>query len=70
MSNPPTEPVIIINDVSKWYGDFNVLRHCTTRINKGEVVVVCGPSGSGKSTLIKTALSRCRKGRYSSTAPK
>ena len=54
MSNPPTEPVIIINDVSKWYGDFNVLRHCTTRINKGEVVVVCGPSGSGKSTLIKT----------------
>ena len=55
MSNPPTEPVIIIiNDVSTWYGDFNVLRHCTTRINKGEVVVVCGPSGSGKSTLIKT----------------
>ena len=54
MSNLPTEPVIIINDVSKWYGDFNVLRHCTTRINKGEVVVVCGPSGSGKSTLIKT----------------
>ncbi|MFC4677762.1 amino acid ABC transporter ATP-binding protein [uncultured Desulfovibrio sp.] len=46
--------MIIINDVSKWYGDFNVLRHCTTRINKGEVVVVCGPSGSGKSTLIKT----------------
>ncbi|SDF24902.1 amino acid ABC transporter ATP-binding protein [Desulfovibrio legallii] len=54
MSNPPNEPVIIMNAVSKWYGDFNVLRNCTTRINKGEVVVVCGPSGSGKSTLIKT----------------
>ena len=32
----------------------NVLTDCSTRINKGEVVVVCGPSGSGKSTLIKT----------------
>jgi glutamate/aspartate transport system ATP-binding protein len=31
-----------------------VLTDCTTRIDKGEVVVVCGPSGSGKSTLIKT----------------
>ncbi|MFP6820238.1 amino acid ABC transporter ATP-binding protein, partial [Acinetobacter sp.] len=37
-----------------WYGDFQVLTDCTTSIEKGEVVVVCGPSGSGKSTLIKT----------------
>jgi glutamate/aspartate transport system ATP-binding protein len=41
--------------VSKWYGSFQVLTDCTTSINKGEVVVVCGPSGSGKSTLIKCA---------------
>ena len=40
-------------DVSKWYGNFQVLKKCTTRVDKGEVVVVCGPSGSGKSTLIK-----------------
>ena len=46
--------MIVLNNVSKWYGDFNVLRDCTTSIHKGEVVVVCGPSGSGKSTLIKT----------------
>jgi glutamate/aspartate transport system ATP-binding protein len=45
--------VIIIDNVSKWYGEFQVLRHCSTAIAKGEVVVVCGPSGSGKSTLIK-----------------
>ena len=45
--------MISIQDVSKWYGDFQVLRDCTTRVEKGEVVVVCGPSGSGKSTLIK-----------------
>ncbi len=38
----------------KWYGDFQVLDNCSTRIKKGEVVVVCGPSGSSKSTLIKT----------------
>ncbi|MBR8167902.1 amino acid ABC transporter ATP-binding protein [Burkholderia cenocepacia] len=46
--------MISISNVSKWYGQFQVLTDCTTEVNKGEVVVVCGPSGSGKSTLIKT----------------
>lgn len=46
--------MIEINNVSKRYGNFQVLTDCTTRVAKGEVVVVCGPSGSGKSTLIKT----------------
>src|SRR6478672_5930421 len=46
--------MIDIKNVSKWYGQFQVLTDCTTEVKKGEVVVVCGPSGSGKSTLIKT----------------
>jgi glutamate/aspartate transport system ATP-binding protein len=56
--------VIDIKNVSKWYGSFQVLTDCTTSIQKGEVVVVCGPSGSGKSTLIKTvnALEPFQKG--------
>ncbi len=56
--------MIEINNVSKWYGQFQVLTDCTTEIKKGEVVVVCGPSGSGKSTLIKTvnALEPFQKG--------
>src|SRR5215218_4948935 len=45
--------MIQFNNVSKWYGSFQVLKHCSTRVEKGQVVVVCGPSGSGKSTLIK-----------------
>lgn len=45
--------MIKIENVSKHYGSFQVLTDCSTVINKGEVVVVCGPSGSGKSTLIK-----------------
>ena len=45
--------MIDIKNVSKWYGDFQVLTDNTTSVDKGEVVVVCGPSGSGKSTLIK-----------------
>ncbi len=45
--------MIEMKNVSKWYGKFQVLKNCTTRVDKGEVVVVCGPSGSGKSTLIK-----------------
>ncbi len=60
-----SEKMIVIDDVSKWYGSFNVLKHCSTHINRGEVVVVCGPSGSGKSTLIKTvnALEPFQEGR-------
>jgi glutamate/aspartate transport system ATP-binding protein len=56
--------MIDINNVSKWYGSFQVLTDCTTKVEKGEVIVVCGPSGSGKSTLIKTvnALEPFQKG--------
>ena len=45
--------MITVSHVSKWYGPFQVLKNCSTHVDKGEVVVVCGPSGSGKSTLIK-----------------
>jgi glutamate/aspartate transport system ATP-binding protein len=56
--------MIELKNVSKWYGSFQVLTDCTTQVEKGEVVVVCGPSGSGKSTLIKTvnALEPFQKG--------
>jgi glutamate/aspartate transport system ATP-binding protein len=45
--------MIILENVSKRYGSFQVLHDCTMSIRKGEVVVICGRSGSGKSTLIK-----------------
>ncbi|MFN9120787.1 MAG: amino acid ABC transporter ATP-binding protein, partial [bacterium] len=56
--------MIDIQGISKWYGSFQVLTDCTTSVEKGEVVVVCGPSGSGKSTLIKcvNALEPFQKG--------
>ena len=56
--------MISMDNVSKWYGQFQVLTDCTTKVEKGEVIVVCGPSGSGKSTLIKTvnALEPFQKG--------
>ncbi len=47
--------MITLKDVDKWYNpQFQALKKCTTSVDKGDVVVVCGPSGSGKSTLIKT----------------
>ena len=60
-----SEPMIKIENVSKWYGPVQVLRDCSVNIDKGDVAVVCGPSGSGKSTLIKTVngLEPVQKGR-------
>lgn len=59
--------MIEIENISKWYGSFRVLTDCTTSVEKGEVVVVCGPSGSGKSTLIKcvNGLEPVQQGRIS-----
>ncbi|WP_454692437.1 amino acid ABC transporter ATP-binding protein [Achromobacter aloeverae] len=56
--------MIELRGVDKWYGQHQVLKQCSTRVGKGEIVVVCGPSGSGKSTLIKTvnALEPFQKG--------
>jgi glutamate/aspartate transport system ATP-binding protein len=45
--------MIEISNVSKNYGAFEALKNCSARIERGQVVVICGPSGSGKSTLIK-----------------
>ncbi len=45
--------MIELENVSKSYGNFQVLKDCSLQVERGEVVVVCGPSGSGKSTLIK-----------------
>ena len=64
MADTIQKPTIQMTSVSKWYGAMQVLKGCTLKVDRGEVVVVCGPSGSGKSTLIKTvnALEPFQKG--------
>jgi glutamate transport system ATP-binding protein len=47
------EPLVVIDDVNKHFGDLHVLKDISTTVNRGEVVVVIGPSGSGKSTLCR-----------------
>jgi len=47
------EPLVVLSDVDKYFGDLHVLQHINLSIRKGEVVVVIGPSGSGKSTLCR-----------------
>jgi len=49
-----TEPIIVCQDVHKWYDDFHALKGVNMEVKKGEVVVIFGPSGSGKSTFIRT----------------
>jgi general L-amino acid transport system ATP-binding protein len=46
-------PIITIEEMHKWYGDFHVLKDINLTVRKGERIVICGPSGSGKSTLIR-----------------
>jgi ABC-type polar amino acid transport system ATPase subunit len=46
-------PIVILEDVSKYFGEFKALSHVNLTVQKGERIVVCGPSGSGKSTMIR-----------------
>jgi general L-amino acid transport system ATP-binding protein len=48
-----TTPIIILEDVHKWFGRLHVLRGINLQVRTGEVIVVAGPSGSGKSTMIR-----------------
>jgi len=47
------KPIIEINGMHKWYGDFHVLSDINLHVQPQERIVICGPSGSGKSTLIR-----------------
>ena len=46
-------PMIELQRLNKWYGEFHVLRDIDLTVRKGERIVICGPSGSGKSTMIR-----------------
>ncbi|MFT5726792.1 MAG: general L-amino acid transport system ATP-binding protein [Desulforhopalus sp.] len=52
-TNNQDSPIITIENMHKWYGDFHVLKDINLTVQKGERIVICGPSGSGKSTLIR-----------------
>lgn len=47
------EPIIRIEGLNKWFGQFHVLKDIDLEVDKGERIVICGASGSGKSTLIR-----------------
>lgn len=46
-------PVISLQNVEKFYGDYHALKDINLDVSKGQRIVICGPSGSGKSTLIR-----------------
>ena len=48
-----SQPIIKIDNMNKWFGDFQVLKDINLEVEKNKKIVVCGPSGSGKSTLIR-----------------
>ena len=48
-----SDQIIKMQDVNKWFGDFQVLKDVNLEVSSKQKIVVCGPSGSGKSTLIR-----------------
>ena len=48
-----SDNIIQINNMNKWFGDFQVLKDINLDVESNKKIVVCGPSGSGKSTLIR-----------------
>ena len=48
-----SDKIIEMENVSKWFGDFQVLKDINLNVSLKQKIVVCGPSGSGKSTLIR-----------------
>lgn len=48
-----SDSIIQINNMNKWFGDFQVLKGINLEVKPKQKIVVCGPSGSGKSTLIR-----------------
>ena len=48
-----SDKIIQINEMNKWFGDFQVLKNINLEVEKNKKIVVCGPSGSGKSTFIR-----------------
>ena len=60
-----TNPIVTVDGLNKWYGEFHVLRDIGLDVGRGERIVICGPSGSGKSTLIRcmNALEAFQEGR-------
>ena len=53
MSEKTAKKVIAIENLSKSFGDHQVLRKIDFAVEKGEVICIVGSSGSGKSTLLR-----------------
>ena len=67
-----SDSIIQIQNVNKWFGDFQVLKEINLNVKPKEKIVVCGPSGSGKSTLIRciNRLEEHQKGKLLLMEPK
>tara|TARA_B100001057_G_C22645853_1_gene870057 strand:- start:72 stop:827 length:756 start_codon:yes stop_codon:yes gene_type:complete len=61
MSEKPKRNLLIqMENVNKYFGDFQALKNINLEVERKERIVICGPSGSGKSTLIR-CLNRLEK---------
>jgi rhamnose transport system ATP-binding protein len=50
---PPAPPIVELREITKRFGDVEVLRHVSLSLTAGEVHALVGENGAGKSTLVK-----------------
>src|SRR5690242_7332388 len=59
-----SEAMLVVENLSAWYGAARILYDLNFEVNRGEVVALMGRNGAGKSTTMKTimGLMACREG--------
>ena len=55
-----SQPVIMVSNLTKFYGDFKALDSVSFSVNKGWIYGYLGPNGAGKTTIMGASVGPCR----------
>ncbi len=56
----PSDPVVVIEELTKKYGEFTALDQLSLTLHRGQILGFIGPNGAGKTTAIKILVGLAR----------